>query len=129
MPSLLPEFAGKVDLTYIDPPFDTGADFSFTATVPSHPENGEEESITFVKEPSIEASYCFIAREGSGDWIYAHISSVEENIWKSLTVGVRVKFQIAFSIAGPRAFNISTVGVVSDRTETQLGLFKRGAKS
>src|SRR5262245_3530933 len=30
LPSLLPEFAGKVDLLYIDPPFDTGADFSFT---------------------------------------------------------------------------------------------------
>ena len=25
LPSLLPEFAGKVDLIYIDPPFDTGA--------------------------------------------------------------------------------------------------------
>ena len=32
LPSLLPEFAGKVDLIYIDPPFDTGADFSFTTT-------------------------------------------------------------------------------------------------
>jgi 16S rRNA G966 N2-methylase RsmD len=29
---LLAEFAGKVNLIYIDPPFDTGADFSFTAT-------------------------------------------------------------------------------------------------
>ena len=27
-------FAGKVNLIYIDPLFDTGADFSFTATVP-----------------------------------------------------------------------------------------------
>jgi hypothetical protein len=35
LPSLLPEFAGKVNLLYIDPPFDTGADFSFTATVHS----------------------------------------------------------------------------------------------
>ena len=35
LPSLLPEFAGKVDLIYIDPPFDTGADFSFTASIPS----------------------------------------------------------------------------------------------
>lgn len=32
LPSLLPEFAGKVNLIYIDPPFDTGADFSFKAT-------------------------------------------------------------------------------------------------
>lgn len=39
LPSLLPEFAGKVDLIYIDPPFDTGANFSFTATIPEAPEN------------------------------------------------------------------------------------------
>src|SRR6516165_8974191 len=37
LPSLLPEFAGKVNLIYIDPPFNVGADFSFTATVPHHP--------------------------------------------------------------------------------------------
>ena len=33
LPSLLPEFAGKVDLIYIDPPFATGQDFSFQASV------------------------------------------------------------------------------------------------
>ena len=38
LPSLLPEFAGKVNLIYIDPPFDTGANFSFTATIPTAPD-------------------------------------------------------------------------------------------
>jgi hypothetical protein len=52
LPSLLAEFAGKVNLIYIDPPFDTGADFSFTAVVPDDP-NSEGESFTFTKEPSI----------------------------------------------------------------------------
>ncbi len=33
MGSLLEKFAGKVDLIYIDPPFATGTDFSFTAQV------------------------------------------------------------------------------------------------
>src|SRR5437764_15380319 len=33
LPSLLPEFAGKVDLIYIDPPFATGADFSFKTQI------------------------------------------------------------------------------------------------
>jgi adenine-specific DNA-methyltransferase len=33
MGSLLKEFAGKIDLIYIDPPFATGADFSFAATI------------------------------------------------------------------------------------------------
>ncbi len=31
LPSLLPEFAGKVDLIYIDPPFATGDNFSYIA--------------------------------------------------------------------------------------------------
>jgi adenine-specific DNA-methyltransferase len=37
--SLLEKFAGKIDLIYIDPPFATGADFSFTAAIG---ETGEE---------------------------------------------------------------------------------------
>jgi adenine-specific DNA-methyltransferase len=53
LPSLLPEFAGKVNLIYIDPPFDTGADFSFAATIPDNPESDEDETTTFTKEPSI----------------------------------------------------------------------------
>src|SRR3972149_9182876 len=44
LPALLDEFAGKINLIYIDPPFDTGADFSFRVDV-----NGE----SFTKEPSI----------------------------------------------------------------------------
>src|SRR5258708_7600664 len=38
VPSLLEEFAGKVDLVYIDPPFGTGGDVSFTASVPDGPD-------------------------------------------------------------------------------------------
>jgi adenine specific DNA methylase Mod len=44
LPALLDEFAGKVNLIYIDPPFDTGADFSFNVQV-----DGED----FTKAPSI----------------------------------------------------------------------------
>ena len=51
LPSLLAEFAGKINLIYIDPPFDTGADFSFTATVPDYPDTSDD-SFTFIKEPS-----------------------------------------------------------------------------
>jgi len=46
LPSLLPEFAGKVNLIYIDPPFDTGADFSFITTIPDSDD-------TFTKQPSL----------------------------------------------------------------------------
>ena len=49
MSSLLKNFAGKVDLIYIDPPFATGADFTYTADIG---ESGEqikkEQSIIFL---------------------------------------------------------------------------------
>jgi adenine-specific DNA-methyltransferase len=53
LPSLLEEFAGQVNVIYIDPPFDTGADFSFAATVPDHPDTPEDDSFVFTKQPSI----------------------------------------------------------------------------
>jgi adenine-specific DNA-methyltransferase len=46
MGSLLEKFAGKIDLIYIDPPFATGADFSFTSEIG---ESGEE----LTKEQSV----------------------------------------------------------------------------
>src|SRR3954471_22144256 len=66
LPSLLPEFAGKVDLIYIDPPFDTGADFSFSATVPDTPDAAGEEEITFTKEPSIIEQKAYRDTWGAG---------------------------------------------------------------
>lgn len=53
LPSLLPELAGSVNLIYIDPPFDTGADFSFTAQIPDDPNVEDDQSQSFVKQPSI----------------------------------------------------------------------------
>ena len=52
LPSLLPEFAGKVNLIYIDPPFDTGQDFSFMATIPELADTEQEET-EFLKQPSL----------------------------------------------------------------------------
>jgi adenine-specific DNA-methyltransferase len=53
LPSLLEEFAGKVNLVYIDPPFDTGANFSYTASIPDDPATEGEQGATFVKQPSV----------------------------------------------------------------------------
>ncbi len=47
MGSLLEKFPGKVDLIYIDPPFDTGADFNYRTMV-----GGDDEPVPG-KEPSI----------------------------------------------------------------------------
>lgn len=71
LPSLLPEFAGKVNLVYIDPPFDTGADFSFSAVVPGHPEDGEGGS-TFTKQPSILEQKAYRDTWGRGLESYLH---------------------------------------------------------
>jgi DNA modification methylase len=46
MGSLLEKFAGKIDLIYIDPPFATGADFSFTTEI-------GEKGVSVEKEQSL----------------------------------------------------------------------------
>ncbi len=53
LPALLEEFAGKVDLIYIDPPFDPGADFSYLATIPDDPNTERDQSAMFIKEPRV----------------------------------------------------------------------------
>jgi adenine-specific DNA-methyltransferase len=47
MGSLLEQFAGKIDLIYIDPPFATGANFSFRAEI------GGDEAIELKKDQSL----------------------------------------------------------------------------
>ena len=64
--ALLEEFAGQVDLVYIDPPFATGANFSFRVSI-------EEE--TFEKEPSIIEQKAYRDTWGRGSdgyaqWLY-----------------------------------------------------------
>ncbi|MBL7861882.1 MAG: site-specific DNA-methyltransferase [Cyclobacteriaceae bacterium] len=75
LPSLLPEFAGKVNLIYIDPPFNVGSDFSFTATIADHPDTDENEETQFVKEPSIIEQKAYRDTWGKGldsymQWFY-----------------------------------------------------------
>src|SRR5712672_3668580 len=83
LPSLLSEFAGKVDLIYIDPPFDTGADFSFSATVPDDPETPGDDSFSFTKEPSIIEHKAYRDTWGRGlesymQWFYEAVVLLHE---------------------------------------------------
>ncbi len=59
MGSLLEKFAGKIDLIYIDPPFATGADFTYTAPIG---ESGEK----VFKEQSIIEEKAYRDTWGSG---------------------------------------------------------------
>src|SRR5436190_1523538 len=75
LPALLAEFAGKVNLIYIDPPFDTGADFSFTATVPEDPNATGDDGFAFVKQPSMIEQKAYRDTWGKGfesylGWMY-----------------------------------------------------------
>jgi len=100
LPSLLPEFAGKVSLIYIDPPFDTGADFSFTATVPDHPESEEGDSFTFTKEPSIIEHKAYRDTWGRGlnsylQWFYETAISLHELLHESGSIYVHLDYHVS----------------------------------
>ena len=53
LPALLPDFAGQVHLIYIDPPFATGDDFTFTASVPIILTRTAIRRAIFIKQPSM----------------------------------------------------------------------------
>ncbi len=83
LPSLLAEFAGKVDLIYIDPPFATGSDFSFTATVPDDPDEDGDQGQTFLKQPSILEQKAYRDTWGRGldsfmQWFYETVLILRE---------------------------------------------------
>lgn len=72
LPALLDEFAGKIDLIYIDPPFDTGADFSF------HMQVGDTD---FTKEPSIIEQKAYRDTWGRGE---SHLDSYLQWFYETL---------------------------------------------
>jgi len=99
LPSLLPEFAGRVNLIYIDPPFDTGADFSFTATIPDRPDTDEDESTSFLKEPSIIEQKAYRDTWGKGldsylQWFYEAIVLLRELLAENGSLYVHLDWHV-----------------------------------
>ena len=83
LPSLLAEFEGKVNLIYIDPPFDTGADFSYEAIIPDHHEAEENDGTSFIKQPSILEQKAYRDTWGRGldsylEWFYETVVLLRE---------------------------------------------------
>ena len=100
LPSLLPEFAGKVNLIYYDPPFLTGADFSFTATVPDHPDATEDDSFEFTKEPSIIEQKAYRDTWGRGldsylQWFYETIALSHELLHETGSLYVHLDYHVS----------------------------------
>ena len=99
LPSLLEEFAGKVNLIYIDPPFATGADFSFTAQVPDDPDTDGEQGATFVKEPSILEQKAYRDTWGRGldsyiHWMFETLSVLRDLLTEDGTIYVHVDWRV-----------------------------------
>jgi adenine-specific DNA-methyltransferase len=81
LPSLIDEFAGRVNLIYIDPPFNVGADFSYTTEIPL--DIGNESGGTFTKEPSIIEQKAYRDTWGRGldsylQWFYETLVVLRE---------------------------------------------------
>jgi len=100
LPSLLPEFAGKVNLIYIDLPFDTGADFSFTATVPDHTGTEANDSFTFTKEPSIIEHKAYRDTWGRGlnsylQWFYETTIFLHEFLHETGSIYVHLDYHVS----------------------------------
>ena len=55
----------------------------------------------------LEATYCFVTRDGVGDWIFVHRSAVDPALWTTLGVGSRVRFHIAFTMKGPAGADLA----------------------
>jgi adenine-specific DNA-methyltransferase len=100
LPSLLEEFAGKVDLAYIDPPFNVGANFSFTATIPDNPDTDEDETTTFLKEPSVIEMKAYRDTWGRGmdsylQWFYETVMLLRELLAENGSIYVHLDYHVS----------------------------------
>lgn len=92
MGSLLEKFAGKIDLIYIDPPFATGADFSFTAEIG---ESGED----LTKEQSLIEEKAYRDTWGRGhesylDMIFRRLTLLRELLSPNGSVYVHLDWHL-----------------------------------
>jgi adenine-specific DNA-methyltransferase len=99
LPSLLPEFAGKVNLIYIDPPFNVGSDFSFTATIADHPESEKDETTSFIKEPNIIEQKAYRDTWGKGldsymQWFYETALLLKELLTQDGSIYVHLDWHV-----------------------------------
>lgn len=100
LPALLDEFAGKVDLIYIDPPFNVGADFSFTANIPDNPETDDDETTNFIRQPSIIEQKAYRDTWGKGLdsyllWFYETAYFLRELLSETGSIYVHLDYHAA----------------------------------
>ncbi|HLA94112.1 MAG TPA: site-specific DNA-methyltransferase, partial [Pyrinomonadaceae bacterium] len=100
LPSLLTEFAGKVNLIYIDPPFNVGSDFSFTARIADDPDTELDELTEFIKQPSIIEQKAYRDTWGKGldsymHWFYETVLLLKELLSENGSIYVHLDWHVA----------------------------------
>src|SRR6266849_3786851 len=96
LPSLLPEFAGQVNLIYIDPPFATGADFSFMTDVP-------ETNESFTKEPNMIEQKAYRDTWSHGidgylQWFFETVVLLKDFLTEEGSIYVHCDWHVSFYI-------------------------------
>lgn len=99
LPSLLTEFENSVDLIYIDPPFDTGADFSYRVDVPDH----QVDETSFTKLPSVIEQKAYRDTWGNGathldsylHWFYETIVFLEKLLKPTGSIYIHLDWHVA----------------------------------
>ncbi len=92
LPSLLDEFAGQVDLIYIDPPFNVGADFSFQVRI---------EDERFTKEASIIEQKAYRDTWGKGldgylQWFYETVLLLRELLAENGSIYTHLDWHVSY---------------------------------
>ncbi len=101
LPSIVEEFSGKVNLIYIDPPFATGGDFSFTASVPDDPDgDSEDNGVSFTKQPSLIEQKAYRDTWGRGldgylKWFFETVTLLRELLTPDGALYVHLDWHVA----------------------------------
>ena len=91
LPALMADFAGAVDLVYIDPPFFTGDDFSFSTAV-----NGED----FTREPNLIEQKAYRDTWGGGidgylSWFHTSLQYLRELLAETGSIYVHLDWHLS----------------------------------
>ena len=101
LPSLLDEFAGQVDLVYIDPPFATGADFSYQARI--HPPDSDNSHLSLDYQPNLIEQIAYRDTWGGGldtylKWMFETLTFLRELLAESGSIYVHCDWRTSHYI-------------------------------
>lgn len=100
LPSLLPEFAGKINLIYIDPPFKVESNFSFKAQIGQAPNTKNKKLTEFLKEPNIIEQKAYRDTWGKGldsymQWFYETIILCRELLAETGSIYIHLDWRVS----------------------------------